>query len=282
MDDARRVHGGYPTDHLMEELERFVARKYQTFSQSRLEGLTMEQLHGQEQKCRWRLFATKDLVDGTEIGVMDRPGEEYLLLKAMAGIGVSSDLRKNCLQRHAVAVKQRIFYLIHLAHAAARNESDHQEASGYRLSGREARAFWRLCCESALRVEGREGCARGAPNPGCERLFREAASTLVFAQQFFNKAPQRWCIAARPIQESLSGARLLLDGNSEKLLYGLSLLPHELDPVDWGRTASLKENSDQGESRDGMKSPEQAADVRLTSQRARKGGANALLWREPS
>jgi hypothetical protein len=47
--------------------------------------------------------------------------------------------------------------------------------------------------------------------------------------------------------------------------------------MDWGRTVSRREKGDPGESRDGMKSPELAANVRLTNQRARKGGANALV-----
>jgi hypothetical protein len=66
--------------------------------------------------------------------VIDLAGEQYLLSEAMAGVGVGSDLRKDCLQGHAIAVKQRVFYLIHFTHAAASNEADDEKASGYRLS----------------------------------------------------------------------------------------------------------------------------------------------------
>ena len=103
-----------------------------------MERLTLQQPHREQQKRRRRLFAVKDLIDGTQVRMNDLAGENHFLLKAIRARGVRGDFGPDNLEGHAGALEELVLRFIDLAHTSASDETNDQKAIGDPLCGLKA------------------------------------------------------------------------------------------------------------------------------------------------
>src|ERR1700748_3505203 len=110
-------------------------------------------------------------------------------------------LRPDHLERHPIALKQTIFHLVNLTHAAARDKAHHEKAVRDGVSGAEARCH----VLSMITIKVGDGCttsSRVLPAPD-NRPAQEAPGAFVFPQQFLNQPSQRGVPAARAVDKNL-------------------------------------------------------------------------------
>ena len=197
MNDASGMQCRHAGQQLLTDLRRFAGFQFFATFEPGIEGLPLQQPHGEEQKGRSRLVTAKDLVDRTEIGVNHLAREKHLLLEAGRGGGIAGNLGTDNLQRDARILKKLVPGLIDLTHPSAGNKPNNGKAAGNELSGVEAAqgAWWAYCRHGPGAIRGKG------------RSAQKTTGARILQQKLFEPASQVRIMAAHPLDESSSAFR---------------------------------------------------------------------------
>ncbi len=131
VDDAGLVGGRQCIRHRMQNRQRLLRIERTALPEYRGECSALQQLHADEEQIGLSPMArrvTEEIVDATDIGMGDTPGELHLAPKAVHGLGKAKNLRPDGLDGDP-GLELLILDLVDLTHAAVRQKGDDPEAA---------------------------------------------------------------------------------------------------------------------------------------------------------